>query len=125
VSIEAIFSLLLFMLLSGFFLILYTNKNIELTDRRFQLAAELVIDNVVLSVNTAILEGDGFSTVLELPAGIYGADYTVFFHENWAYLNLTENSVLAAGPVLNSNVTGMPAKGMNLVVNRGGLVSFE
>lgn len=108
VSVEIILSFSLFMLFAGIMLLIYVNKNMELNDRIFLLAAQSIVDNLVLTVNTAILEGDGFSTMVELPDAILGSPYTVFFSGNWVYLNITRNSILASKPVLNSNVTGTP-----------------
>jgi hypothetical protein len=71
-------------------------------------------------INTAFLEGDGFSTGLVLPGKIGVHDYTIELDGNELFIHVNQASF--SGRLLTDNVTGTLAKGDNTISNVNGAV---
>jgi hypothetical protein len=103
---------------------MYVNKNQEIITRRASLEAQSLIDNIVTTIDTAVLRGAGFSIELDLPDTIYHSDYNVIINDSWVYVNVTGYNLLLFKSIFSRNVTGTPIKGRNIVRNTGGVISI-
>ena len=71
-------------------------------------------------INTAYLEGDGFSIGLAIPEKIGVYDYTLQFEGStlWLYVN----QISYPGKLLTTSITGTLAKGENTIKNVNGTI---
>ncbi len=82
--------------------------------------AERVVGLVSGRINTAYLEGDGFSIGLAVPEKLAGLEYALQIDGNTVWITAGQHSYSAK--LLTGNITGTPAKGGNTVRNVGGTV---
>ena len=81
-----------------------------------------ILGLVANRINTAYLEGDGFSIGLNIPEKIGLYDYTLQIEGNILWLSVNEFS--QSKKLLTTNITGSLAKGDNMVKNVDGGVEI-
>lgn len=84
------------------------------------LEAEKILNDITVKINTAYLEGDGFSINLTLPEKIAGSDYTVQIFSNTIIINLGESNYTRN--ILSPDITGSLKKGINTIENKHGTI---
>ncbi len=101
---------------------IYQNE-FSATSRRVQiLTLRQVADDVSLSINSAVLQGDGYATNATLPYKIGASDFYVNVTNGVVTLTITDNKLSTASRIMTKNVTGAFLKGQNMVRNRGGVI---
>ncbi len=104
---------------------IYQNE-FSATSRRVQiLALRQTVDDVSLSVNSAVLQGDGYSANLSLPYKIGASDFYVNVTDGVVTATVTENGLSAASRIMAKNVTGAFRSGQNMVRNSGGVIYVQ
>lgn len=110
-----------FSIMSG----IYQNE-FSATSRRVQiLALRQVADDVSLSVNSAVLEGDGYSANVSLPYKIGASYFYVNVTDGVVTLTITDNKLSTASRIMVKNVTGAFRSGQNMVRNLGGRIYVQ
>ena len=90
----------------------------EISKTKKDLEAEKTLSMVSGNINTAVLEGDGFSVNLTLPEKILGLEYSFSLDSNYLVLNLSNSFYHRV--LLTKNITGLPLPGKNLIYNNKG-----
>ena len=90
----------------------------EISKTKKDLEAEKTLSMVSGNINTAVLEGDGFSVNLTLPEKILGLEYSFSLDSNYLVLNLSGSFYHRV--LLTKNITGLPLPGKNLIYNNKG-----
>lgn len=109
----------LIMLLVVMIFVSYRDKT-EIVRYTEDVYARNVIEKVRMAINTAVIEGDGFSSQFTVPASLNGAAYNLTVSRNNIYLEWSGNS--RVGRVITSNITGSVTKGVNQISNVGGVI---
>ena len=87
------------------------------------LEVEKVMNELVLKLNTAFLQGDGYFTNVTLPEKIIGAEYTIEINQNQLILEVESSSYTKT--ILTNNIQGDPVPGHNNnIENQGGLLKI-
>lgn len=114
-----------FMMLFIFFVgllavvMVYAVQNMQsVSSSTLSLEAGKTLSLALSKLDTAFLEGDGFSTTFVLPGLIMGMDYSVNVTSGFV-LVVVDNSTYSR-PLLTKDVAGMPKKGENAVRNANG-----
>jgi hypothetical protein len=117
-----------FMIIFGLFLVGLTVTaisawnsvaNAERTSMDFE--AKRITNMATGRINTAYLEGNGFSINMTIPERIGTNDYLMFLEGSTLMLQV--NGILYSGRLLTPNITGSISKGENMVKNvNGGIV---
>jgi len=117
-----------FMIIFGLFLVGLTVTAIsawnsvasaERTSMDFE--AKRITNMATGRINTAYLEGNGFSINMTIPERIGTNDYLMFLEGSTLMLQV--NGILYSGRLLTPNITGSISKGENMVKNvNGGIV---
>ncbi len=87
--------------------------------------AQSLLDNIVTTINTAIIRGDGFSIELDLPESIHNSAYSVIINESWVYINVTTHNMMIFKSIFSGNITGTPVPGKNIVRNYQGAIAID
>ena len=114
-----------FMILFILFLVAITvalavavHRTNAVSQAQLDLSAKMVLDSARDKINTAFLEGDGFSTRVTMPERILRLGYTLDVNSNEVILRMGGKTYISY--LLTTNVTGSFSKGVNLVTNRDG-----
>lgn len=109
----------LIMLLVVMIFVSYRDKT-EIVRYTGEVYARNVIERIRMAINTAVIEGDGFSSEFTVPTTINGAQYNLTISGNNVYVEWSGNSY--NGRVITRNITGAVAKGVNRISNVGGVI---
>ncbi len=94
------------------------NRSHTISQAQIDLESRGVLNAAADRINTAYLEGDGFSINITLPERIMRMDYTIDVSSNEVILRLDGKTYIAY--LLTNNVTGSFAKGTNTITNSNG-----
>lgn len=101
------------------FVVLAAWNNIANIDKSsIDFEADRILGLIANRINTAYLEGDGFSIGLAVPEKIGVYDYAIGIEENMVWL--TVNEISYSRRLLTSNITGSIRGGMNTLENLNG-----
>jgi hypothetical protein len=96
----------------------------EINIYKRQLEVGSLLENVAIKIDTVWLEGEGFSTSLELPEFISGNNYTINITDNYVYVRYMDYDYTK--PVITKNVTGNFSIGnTNYLYNNGNYISIS
>jgi len=118
VEIMGLFAFLIMLLIAVIF-VSYKDK-LEILQYTGDVYAKNVIGKVRMAINTAAIEGDGFSSDFTIPPTLNGAAYNVSLSGNTIYLEWAGNS--RTGRVITGNISGAIARGVNRISNVGGVI---
>lgn len=114
-----------FMLLFIFFLgimavvMVYVMQSIENTSAStVSLETQQRLSFIKSKIETAFLEGDGFSTNFTLPLQIMNLNYSVGIDSGFVLIEI--NNMTYSSPLITKDITGTPRKGENLLRNVNG-----
>lgn len=93
-------------------------KTREVEQASDDLEAGRILEMASSKLNTALLEGDGFSANLTLPEKMRGKGYSINISNGVLYISLPGNTYPTR--LLTSNITGSLRKGENMISNRNG-----
>lgn len=79
-----------------------------------------ILESVSDKINTAFMEGHGFSTNITLPQMVHGKNYAVRIRSNSIEINVSETYFYRS--LLTQNITGSLSKGLNRISNVNGIV---
>lgn len=120
VAVEFILVFIFMLLLMVGAVMIANQKTLETHGERINFEAEGAVYKAASAVNTAHLEGDGFSMSFILPGTIGGHNYSINRDSNYMWIDLLEKHYFEG--LLTDNVTGTPVPGSNRVENIGGMV---
>lgn len=92
-------------------------------EERKRAEANRISSDIVDAINTAVIEGDGFSITFTTPPDILGTNYTLNIDDG-ALLVEWSNHTLSK-TILTKNVYGTLKKGTNTVRNENGQIFIE
>ena len=92
----------------------------EMNAAKIQLEANNMLNDVSEKINTAFLEGSGFSVRLNLPEKLLGRDYLIQVYSNYVYLDFAGTTYVKQ--LLTKNITGSFVNGENTVRNKNGII---
>ena len=114
-----------FMLLFIFFMgimavmMVYVLQNVEETSSSTAgLEAQETLSFLKSRIDTAFLEGDGFSANFTLPQQIMNQNYSVGIDAGFVLIEI--NNMTYSTPIITKDITGTPRKGGNLLKNVNG-----
>jgi hypothetical protein len=114
-----------FMLLFIFFIgllalaMVYAMQNLQgVYSSTMGLEAGKVLSSVKSKLDTAFLEGDGFSTNFTLPQQIMSVDYSVNISSGFLLIEVANATY--SNPLITKDITGTPRKGENALKNVNG-----
>ncbi len=114
-----------FMLLFIFFLgimavvMVYVMQSIENTSAStVGLETQQRLSFIKSKIETAFLEGDGFSTHFTLPLQIMNLNYSVGIDSGFVLIEIS--NMTYSSPLITKDITGAPRKGENLLRNVNG-----
>lgn len=113
--------MLLFMFFIGVlaFSMVYVIQNIQDTSAStLRIEADKTLFMVKSKLETAFLEGDGFSTNFTLPQRIMGFDYSVNISSGFLFMGIKNDTY--SDPLITKDITGVPRKGENVLRNVNG-----
>ncbi len=116
-----------FMIILGAFILFLTlmvhvalQKTSEVNQASDGLEAGQVLESASSKLNTAFLEGDGFSINISLPQKLRGKNYTINISNSFLYVNLSNTFYQTR--LLASNISGSLRKGDNMASNRNSVL---
>ena len=118
VSVEFMLLFMLFLVAVAAAMAVSMNRSHAIAQAQVDLASNNVLGSAADKINTAFLEGHGFSTNITLPERILRMDYTVTLSSNEVILRIGDNTYIRN--LLTPNVSGSFMKGTNMVLNRDG-----
>jgi CDP-diglyceride synthetase len=119
-AIEFMFVFIIFLLGVIFVLISVWNSIANAEQIKIEHEANRIISMTANRINTAYLEGDGFSINLVLPESIFGYNYTFVTENDTIWLHVAEKSFYKR--LLTSNITGILSSGENKIKNIKGMI---
>jgi len=121
VAIEFMIIFAAFLLALTIIVIASWNNVVNINRSALDFEANRILNLAANRINTAYLEGDGFSIDLAVPEKVGSYEYTLEIEGNMLWLNLNEMSYHRM--LLTSNITGILKKGVNTIRNvEGGVV---
>jgi uncharacterized protein (UPF0333 family) len=118
VSLEFMLLFILFLVAITTALMVSINRSHSISQAQIDLSSNRVLSDAADRINTAFLEGDGFSIKVTLPEKIMRMDYTIEVKSNEVLLRLDGKTYVTY--LLTNNVTGSFVKGTNAVTNQKG-----
>jgi hypothetical protein len=118
VSIEFMILFIFFLGLLAFAIISVMQSVQDVSASSVGLEAQKELSVLRSKLDTAFLEGDGFSTNFTLPQKIIGLDYSMNVSSGFALIQV--NNLTYSTPIISRNVSGYPRKGENALRNSGG-----
>ncbi len=73
-------------------------------------------------IASAVLEGDGFSTKVSLPATLGRKNYTATISGSTLFIKLNDSEYAHSVVLLTPNITGPLSSGERTISNRGGAI---
>ncbi len=118
IEIMALFSFLI-MLLSAIMFVSYRDK-LEIIRYTDEVYARNILETIRVSINTVVIEGNGFSTEFTIPQTLNGAAYNITASGNGMYLTWSGNSQKIR--VITANINGTITRGVNKIRNENGVI---
>jgi hypothetical protein len=99
-------------------------RSVEITQAQRRLEVENLLDGVSGKIDTAWLEGEGFTTNLTIPETVADSQFTLNVTSNFLLLVLRQEEYVK--PILTPNVTGsFTIGGVNTLYNRGDRIEIS
>jgi hypothetical protein len=92
----------------------------EIGAAKVQLEVDNMLNYLGTKIDTAFLEGSGFSVKVDIPEKLLGSDYSLQVIYNNLYLEY--QSVLYTKQLLAQNITGSFATGENIIKNENSVI---
>jgi hypothetical protein len=108
----------LFLVAVGFALVVSVHRSQIISQAHVDMESDKILRTVTDRINTAYLEGDGFSMGVTVPENIVGMEYAINISSNVVVLGLDGSTYVRY--LLTDNVTGLFVKGENHILNRNG-----
>jgi len=108
----------LFLVAVGFALVVSVHRSQAISQAQVDMESDKTLRNVADRINTAYLEGDGFSMDVTIPERILRMEYTINISSNEVVLRLDGGTHVRY--LLTDNVTGEIVKGTNRILNQNG-----
>jgi len=98
-------------------------KTTEINTIEKNLEIGRVLDDMKNTIDTVYIEGNGFSTQLEMPYKIYDLNYTMMIYRNQVLIDV--EGFTYSKVIMTYNVTGNFSYGKNYLKNENGFVVIE
>lgn len=92
----------------------------DLNFQKKELESERLLNRLSNKIDTALLEGSGFSTNITMPGTVIGYNYTMNISSGYIYLVVDDMTFFSK--LLTENVTGVPRKGTNRISNENMMI---
>ena len=123
IAFEYMFVFAIFMIALILATVFAWNKSLEISRGHRRLEVENLLDGVSGKIDTAWLEGEGFTTNLTIPATVADSQFTLNVTSNFLLLVLRQEEYVK--PILTPNVTGsFTIGGVNTLYNSGGRIEI-
>ena len=119
-SMEFMILFILFLVALGGALMVSINRSQTISQAQIDITATRILDDAADRINTAYIEGDGFSMNLTIPQKIIRKDYLINVSSNEVIIRLEGKTYVRT--LLTNNVTGEFIKGKNRVMNYNGQI---
>ncbi|MBN2331295.1 MAG: hypothetical protein JXC85_05770 [Candidatus Aenigmarchaeota archaeon] len=94
------------------------SKSVEISNQMTRLEVDSLLIRVSDKINTAWLEGEGFSTNITIPEKVADSGFTLNVTSNFLVLSVLEQDFTR--PIITKNVTGnFSIGGLNNLANKG------
>ena len=124
IAFEYMFVFAIFMIALIIATVFAWNRSMEISKEYRRLEVENLLDSVSGKIDTAYLEGEGFTTNLTIPETIADSQFTLNVTSNFLLLVLREEEHIK--PILTPNVTGsFNIGGLNTLFNRGDRIEIS
>ncbi len=123
VSMELVLFLFFLSALSFSFMLYIYHYEASLRSMNMDMEANNLLELVVGRLDSVLLEGDGFSTRLNLPENLSGSDYELRIFGDLIWLNLSGRTY--SKKILAKQVSGTLKKGENWLVNENGTIIIK
>ena len=117
-SVEFIIVFMIFMVALA--ALLSSTRLENIVEGRLNVEVNSARDDITNRINTAYLEGDGFSSKLYLPPTIGGYNYTIITAYNTVVLVVNDQAYSSV--LITQNITGTLKKGENTIRNSHGII---
>ncbi len=122
-TIEFIGVFSIFLILTSTFYLLFINYSNNIIKKRAYFQTENLLELISSKINTVVLEGDGYKTILDVPHKLLGSDYNITIEGNVLVLTLDKYGISLTKEFLPVNISGKLKKGTNNLKNfKGGVV---
>jgi len=122
-TIEFIGVFSIFLILTSTFYLLFINYSNNIIKKRAYFQTENLLELISSKINTVVLEGDGYKTILDVPHKLLGSDYNITIEGNVLVLTLDKYGISLTKEFLPVNISGKLKKGTNNLENfKGGVV---
>jgi len=122
-TIEFIGVFSIFLILTSTFYLLFLNYSNNIIKKRAYFQTENLLELISSKINTVVLEGDGYKTILDVPHKLLGSDYNITIEGNVLVLTLDKYGISLTKEFLPVNISGKLKKGTNNLENfKGGVV---
>ena len=118
VSIEFMILFIFFLGLLSFAIVSVMQSMQDVSASSVGLETQNMLSLLRSKLDTAFLEGDGFSTNFTLPQTIRNLDYSVNISSGFVLIEV--NNLTYSSPIIARNISGDPRKGENSLRNAGG-----
>jgi hypothetical protein len=115
VSVEFMFIFILFMAVLALAVVFVMQSSQGIYQSSMEMGSEEILSQVKGRLDSAFLEGDGFSTNLTLPSQIMGADYSISINSGFVLIDISNQTYSKI--LLAKNITGSLRKGENMLKN--------
>jgi len=117
-SIEFMMIMIILLAAIGVMLVFNFQKSQEFLISNEDLNAQILLGKIKNKIDTAYLEGEGFTTDLFLPSDLDGSNYSVSIKENFVTIrsSFSDHTI----PLLTNNINGSLIKGKNTLKNVNG-----
>ena len=124
IAFEYMFIFAIFMIALIIATVFAWTKSVEITQAQRRLEVKNLLDGVSSKIDTAWLEGEGFTTNLTIPETVADSQFTLNVTSNFLLLVLRQEEYIK--PILTPNVTGsFNIGGLNTLFNRGDRIEIS
>ena len=117
-SMEFMILFILFLVAVGVALVVSVHRSQAISQAQLDLESDKTLRGVADRINTAYLEGDGFSMDVTVPERILRLNYTIDISSNEVILRVDGGTYVRY--LLTDNITGEVVKGTNRILNQNG-----
>ncbi len=123
VSIEFLMVIAFMIMAFSVYFAYLSERSLKYADIEKKSTAESIAHYVAETLDSALLVGDGFSRVVELPPTIKGEDYSINITNGLVIVSFNEYVVYS--PTLVKSIVGTIKPGKNTISNVGGVIHVE
>jgi uncharacterized protein (UPF0333 family) len=126
VSLEIMIYIILLLLMLSIVSFAAINRSQSILTEKTNMDARRVAKLIAIEIDTAVSVGDGYRNEFSLPQYLYNTrNYTITLSPEYQRIYVDWGNSSYPVPLLTSNITGTPKKGVNIIKNENGLIKIE